>query len=99
MIQELDVKDLADIAALRDVLSRIRKGRAQYVLKEDNEPLAMLLSLDEVEQRKKDKEKAWQDLFRVMDKVHAANAQFPSEEVEADVDATIQELRRARKQR
>lgn len=97
MIQELDVKDLTDVAALRNVLLRLRKGRAQYVLKENNEPLAMLLSLDEVEQRKKDKEKAWRDLFAVMDKVHAANAQFSAEEVEADVDAAIQELRQARR--
>lgn len=34
-----------------------------------------------------------------MDEVHAANAQFSAEEVEADVDAAIQEARQARKQR
>lgn len=99
MIQELDVKDLADVAALHNVLGRIRKGRAQFVLKENDKPVAMLLSFDEVEQRKKDKEKAWRDLFQVMDKVHAANAHFSAEEVEADVDASIQELRQARRQR
>lgn len=99
MTQELDIKDLADAAALRNVLLHLKKGRVQYVLKENDEPLAMLLSLDEVEQRKKDKDKAWRDLFHVMDKVHAANDQFSAEEVEADVDAAIQEARQARKQR
>lgn len=43
---------------------------------------------------KKEEEKAWRDLFRVMDKVHVANARFSAEEV----DASIQELR-ARRQR
>lgn len=99
MIQELDIKDLVDTAALRNVLLHLKKGRVRYVLKENDEPLAMLLSLDEVEQRKKDKDKdkAWRDLFQVMDKVHAANDQFSAEEVEADVDAAIQEARQARK--
>ena len=47
---------------------------------------------------KKEEEKAWRDLFRVMDKVHVANARFSAEEVETEVDASIQELR-ARRQR
>jgi hypothetical protein len=99
MIQELDVKDLADVAALRDVLLQLRKGQARYLLKENGEPVAMLLSLDEVELRNMDKEKALRDLFQVMDKVQAANAQFSAEEVEADIDAAIQEVRQAREQR
>jgi hypothetical protein len=99
MIQELDVKDIADAAALRKVLLQLRKGRTRYLLKENGEPVAMLLSLDEVELRKKDNEKARRDLFQVMDKVQAANAQFSAEEVEADIDAAIQEVRQARKQR
>lgn len=99
MVKDFDINDLMDASRVRQLINHVKKGKAQYVLKENGEPLAMLLSLDEVEQRNKDKEKAWRDLFQVMDKVHAANAQFSAAEVEADVDAAIQETRQARKHR
>lgn len=55
MIQELDIKDLVDTAALRNVLLHLKKGRVRYVLKENDEPLAMLLSLDKSSSEKKTK--------------------------------------------
>jgi len=99
MVKDLDIKELMNASRVRQLIGRVKKGRAQYLLKDNGEPFAMLLSLDEVEHQKKDKEKAWRDLFKVMDKVHAANSQFSAQEVEADVDASIHELRRARRHR
>lgn len=102
MIQELDVKALADVAALRDVLRRVKQHGEQYILKENGEAEAVLVPVREVEdlkRRQKLKKQAWDDLFANMREVHALNAGFSAEEVEADVDAAIQEVRQGRKQR
>lgn len=102
MIQELDVKNLADIAALRNVLRRVKQNGEQYILREDDRTEAVLVplrDLEDLKRREEIKQRAWDDLFANMREVHALNAEFSAEEVEADVDAAIQELRQARKQK
>lgn len=102
MIQELDVKNLADIAALRNVLRRVKQNGEQYILREDEQTEAVLVplrDLEDLKRRDEIKQRAWDDLFANMREVHALNAEFSAEEVEADVDAAIQELRQARKPR
>jgi len=95
--QDLDVKDLANASRVRQVLSRVKKNGNRYIVTENGEPFALLLPLEGSKPRKLDKEKAWQELFKLMDSVHARNAYVPVAEVEADVDAAIREVRRARK--
>ena len=100
MIQELDVKDLANVAALRDVLRRVKQNGEQYILKENDQAEAVLIpvrELEDLKRRRELKQRAWDDLFANMREVHALNAGFSAEEVEADVDAAILEIRRARK--
>ena len=99
MIQEqnLDVKDLTNATRVRQVLSRVKKNGNHYIVTENGEPFAMLLPLAGGKPRKQDREKAWQELFKLMDSVHARNAHIPVAEVEADVDAAIREVRRTRK--
>ena len=99
MIQEqnLDVKDLANASRVRQVISRVKKNGNRYIVTENGEPFALLLPLAGGKPRKPDKEKAWQELFKLMDFVHARNAHVPVAEVEADVDAALREVRRARK--
>jgi antitoxin (DNA-binding transcriptional repressor) of toxin-antitoxin stability system len=99
MIQEqnLDVKDLTNASRVRQVLSRVKKNGNRYIVTENGEPLALLLPLEGSKPKKLDKEKAWQELFKLVDSVHARNAQIPLAEVEADVDAAIREVRRKRK--
>ena len=95
--KDLDVKDLANTIRVRQVLSRIKKNGSRYIVKENGLPLAMLLPLEDVVLRKNEKVKAWQDLFQLLDTVHARNAHIPAEEVEAEVEAAIREARRGRK--
>jgi len=99
MIQEqnLDVKDLTNASRVRQVLSRVKKNGNRYIVTENGEPFALLLPLEGGKPRKLDREKAWQELFKLMDSVHARNAHIPAAEVEADVDAAIREVRRTRK--
>lgn len=97
MIQELDIAAIGDVAALRNVLLRVKQNGEQYILKEHGQAEAGLISLDDlaVLKRAKDsKEKAWRDFFANLADVHARNPHFSAEEVEADVDAAIQEIRR-----
>jgi len=99
MIQELDVKALFDANILRQILSRVSKGSDQYILKENGQPEAALLSIHDLkllEQVKERKERAWDDFFENLKEAHALNLDFTAEEVEADVDAAIREIRQGR---
>jgi antitoxin (DNA-binding transcriptional repressor) of toxin-antitoxin stability system len=99
MIQEqnLDVKDLTNASRVRQVLSRVKKNGNRYIVTENGEPFALLLPLEGGKPKKLNREQAWQELFKLMDSVHARNAHIPFVEVEADVDAAIREVRRKRK--
>jgi len=101
MMQELDVKTLVDVAALRDVLRRVKQNGEQYILKKNGQAEAVLVpirDLEDLKRRQELRQRAWNDLFANMREVHALNPGFSAEEVEADVDAAIQELRqRSRK--
>jgi len=96
MVKELDVNVLTDADFGRQLLRRVRENGDQYILKENDQAEAALLSIDDLELLKRvkvDKEKARNALFKVMDAIHERNAQFSAEEVEADVDAAIREIR------
>jgi len=95
--QDIDVKDLANASRVRQVLSRVKKNGSRYIVTENGEPFAMLFPLEGSKPRKQDREKAWQELFKLMNSVHARNAHIPAVEAEADVGAAIREVRRARK--
>jgi len=95
--QDLDVKDLTNARRVRQVLSGVKKNGNRYIVTENGEPFAMLFPLQDSKPRKQDREKAWQELFKLMDSVHARNAHIPAAEVEADVDVAIREVRRTRK--
>ncbi|MCG3158973.1 MAG: hypothetical protein DKINENOH_05621 [bacterium] len=100
MIHELDIKELANLATLRDVLRRVSQNGEQYIIKENDRADAVLIplrDLEDLKRRQEIKQRAWDDLLANMREVHALNAEFSAEEVEADVDAAIQEVRRARK--
>lgn len=99
MVKEVDLKDLADIDHIRHILDMIKKGEDEYILKDNGQPQAALLSLEDLEvlkRAKADKENAWQDLFATLERVHALNPQVSPEEVDADVDDAIREIRQGR---
>ncbi|GEM_PF-2620691 len=99
MIQEqnLDVKELTNASRVRQLLRRVKKNGNRYIVTENGEPFALLLPLEGGKPRKQDREKVWQELFKLMDSVQARNTHIPVAEVEADVDAAIREVRRTRK--
>jgi hypothetical protein len=99
MIQELDIATLGDVAALRNLLHRIKQNGEQYILKENGNAEAVLLPIDDLEflkRAKATKEQAWDDLFANLAEVHALNRGFSPEEVDADVDAAIRAVRQSR---
>lgn len=98
MISELnlEVKGLAKTSRVRQALNRVKKDGSRYIITENGEPFAMLLPLESSKPRKRDREKAWQELFQLMESVHARNVDIPLAEVEADVAAAIREVRRKR---
>ncbi len=96
MIKNIDLKDLADAESLRQVLARIKKGEDQYILKDNDQPQAALLSLEDLEllkQAKENKQKAWDRLFENLEKVHARNPDVSEEQVHSDVEEAIRAIR------
>ncbi len=97
MVRDIDLKDLTNTKNLRQVLDRIKKGEDLYILKDNDQPQAALLSLEDLELLKKAKvlkERTWDDLFKNLERVHAKNRQFSAEEVQDDVAEAIKEVRR-----
>lgn len=99
MVKDIDVKALADTRRLRQLLERIKRRGDRYILKEDGQPKAALLSLEDLEfleKAKADEEKRWDALFKGLRKVHSQNVHVSAEEVDADVDEVIQAVRQSR---
>jgi PHD/YefM family antitoxin component YafN of YafNO toxin-antitoxin module len=98
MVRNIEVKDLINADSLRQLLQDMKESEDQYILKDKGQPQAALLSLDDLELLQKArllKERTWENLFENLERVHARNMNFSAEEVEADVDAAIKEVRRA----
>lgn len=100
MIKDLDLKDLANAERLRRVLEHVKKGDDHYILKDNDEPQAALLSLDDLEflkEAKNSRERAWENLFANLKAVHEKNKEFSAEETENDIDEAIKAVRQGQK--
>ena len=97
MEKDIDLKDLTNADSIRLLIAQLKNGKDQYILKDNGQPQAALLSLDDLEllkQAKVLKDRTWNDLFENLDRVHMRNRDFSAEEVDADVDEAIKEVRR-----
>ena len=97
MEKEIDLKDLTNADSIRQLIVQLKNGKDQYILKDNGQPQAALLSLDDLEllkQAKVLKDRTWNDLFENLERVHTRNRDFSAEEVDADVDEAIKEVRR-----
>jgi len=100
MIKEIDLQDLTNTDDIRQLIDHLKSSQDQYILKENGEPLAALLSLEDFELLQKaniDKEAAWQDLFENLNEVHSLNPDVSEKEVHADVAAAIRAIRRKKR--
>ena len=98
MVRDVDLKDLTN-TKLRKLLDNIKESDDQFILKDNGQPIAAILSIDDLELLKKaktDKEKAWQNIFKTIKEVHDLNPNVSAEEVDADVDQAIKEVRQGR---
>ena len=96
MEKDIDLKDLTNVDSIRQLIAQLKNGKDQYILKDNGQPQAALLSLADFEllkQAQQNKQKAWDRLFKNLKKVHAKNRQFTPEEVDADVDEAIKAIR------
>ena len=97
MEKEIDLKDLTNTDSIRQLIAQLKNGKDQYILRDNGQPQAALLSLDDLEllkQAKVLKGRTWNDLFENLEPVHTKNRDFSAEEVDADVDEAIKEVRR-----
>ena len=97
MVKQINLTDLANPDYVRQLFAQLKNSEDQYIVKDNGQPQAALLSLDDLELLKKAKilkERTWDGLFKNLEQVHAKNMQFSAEEVDADVDEAIKEVRR-----
>ncbi len=96
MEKEIDLKDLTNADSIRQLIARLTNGKDQYIVKDNGQPQAALLSLDDFEllkQARQNKQKAWDRLFQNLEKVQARNPDVSEEQVHADVKEAIQAIR------
>ena len=83
------------------LLEEVRRHGEQYAIQEGSETVAVLIPPDDFQalhQQQKLKEAAWAELEVLLQKIHARNVHFPSEQVNQDVGEAIRELRTRKKQ-
>ncbi len=96
MEKDIDLKDLTNADSIRLLIAQLKNGKDQYIVKDNGQPQAALLSLDDLEllkQAQQNKQKAWDRLFQNLEKVHARNPDVSEEQVHADVEAAIRAIR------
>jgi PHD/YefM family antitoxin component YafN of YafNO toxin-antitoxin module len=78
----------------------IESATAPIILERDGQPAAVVIRYADYQQmdaaHAEHREAAWRELDAVLDKVHARTQDFAAEEIEADIAATIQEVREQR---
>ena len=96
MEKTIDIKDLTNADSIRLLIAQLKNGKDQYILKDNGQPQAALLSLDDLallKQAQQNKQKAWDRLFENLEKVHARNPDVSEEQVHADVEEAIRAIR------
>lgn len=100
MVRNIELKDLSSLDDVLQLIKSLKPGEDQFLLNEDGQPKAALLSVQDLEllkSAKQNKKEALKELFSTMDAVHAHNAHIPEVEVQADVAEAIAAVRRERR--
>ena len=100
MVRNIELKDLSSLDDVFQLIKNLKPGEDQFVLNEDGEPKAALLSVQDLEllqNAKQNKKEALKELFSTLDAVHERNAHIPEEEVHADVAEAIAAVRQERR--
>jgi len=84
----------------RAVFEDVAKNHVPYVLTRGSKPEAVLISYEEyLKYQAKERESEKERYERVMKRMQEMNAHFSDEEIEADVEAAIHEVRAERRAR
>jgi len=105
MIKTIELSRIKSLAQLKTLLKKVQRGSDQYLLKQKGEAVAALIppadlevivakDIEAVKREARQGEAARSALFAVMDKVQAKNLEFTEEEIEQDIMAAREEIRR-----
>lgn len=81
-------------AVLPELAGAVSRHEARVVLAQDGEPVAVLMSLRDLE-RILDIQRRWQGLLEAQREMAAGFADVPVEEAEAEIDRIFREMRAA----
>lgn len=90
---ETQILDLADFdEALTSVVAQVSRHETRVLVKEHGEPVAAIISIDDMRRFARLEENI-KDKFAVFDRIEAAFADVPAEEIEAAADRAIAKVR------
>jgi len=72
-----------------ELLGRVGFGREEIVIERSGKPMAVLIPMDVYEQLVAEREAR----FSILDRIQAKQPSLPAEQVEADVEAVIRQVR------
>jgi PHD/YefM family antitoxin component YafN of YafNO toxin-antitoxin module len=82
--------------------SDIEQAIEPVMLERDGQPVAVVLRYDEYQrldaERAERREKAWQELNKILGEMHSLTKDVPQEEIEADITAAREEVRELHRQ-
>ncbi len=90
VMQNLDTADIED--SLASVVTRVSGNDARVVVEQHGKPVAAIISIEDL-RRFAELEKEREDPWAVLDLARAAFADVPDEEIEAEFDRVIAEVR------
>ncbi len=91
-VRTLDIADAQ--AVLPELAGAVSRHEARVVLAQDGEPVAVLMSLLDLE-RVLDTQRKWQELLDAQREMAAGFVGVPEEEIEAETDRIFREMRAA----
>jgi prevent-host-death family protein len=88
--QNMDIAEIED--SLASVVNRVSGNDARIVVEKHGKPVAAIISIDDM-RRFARLEETHKDEFAVFDRIEAAFAEVPTEEIEAAADQAIAKVR------
>ena len=77
---------------LDEILDEVRERGNPYVIERDGKPVAAVVPVEQLERA----ERARKEFFEIVDRIHERNKDVDPEEIERDIEAALEEVRKRR---
>lgn len=86
--------DLDKIIDWKEIFKNVKEGREEYIIKEGEEPVAVVIPFIEYEQWLKTKKEAKKEFFKLVEKIQDKTKGEDSAKIEFLIEDAIEEVRK-----